>query len=77
VENSPLNTSYGDIVWNGIIPNNHPGYVIGDGTANFRDTASLPLQANAHISYDGDYGPQSFVEYAAKNWYFRSTIRST
>jgi len=63
-------TEYGDIVWNGISPNIHPGYVIGDGTANFRDTASLPLQANAHISYDGDYGPQSFVEYAAKNWYF-------
>lgn len=62
-------TIYGDIVWNGINANIHPGYVIGDGVANFRDVASLPLQANQHVGFDGVYGPQSFVAYAARNWF--------
>ncbi len=66
---SENSTEYGDIVWNGITAGILPGYVIGDGVANFRDTVSLPLQASQHIGFDGVYGPQSFVAYAAKNWF--------
>lgn len=63
-------TIWGDIVWDGTMPDVKPGYVIGDGVANFRDLASEPLQGNQHVGFDGVYGPQKFVSYAARNWFF-------
>jgi peptide/nickel transport system substrate-binding protein/oligopeptide transport system substrate-binding protein len=58
-----------DVVYNGLEPGVHPGYVIGFGNASWIDSQYLPLKANQLVHYDGALGDKAFREYA-RDWYF-------
>lgn len=67
-------TLYGEYNWGGIEPDVKPGYLIGDGTANWNSTPSWPLQANQWIQLtedSGSIGPASYRQHAER-WNFSS-----
>jgi len=62
-------TEYGNIVWGGLNQGIQPGYIIGQGTPNWSDTTSLPIQSNQQILFAGTVGPLAYRQHIS-NYYF-------
>ncbi len=62
-------TLWGNVVWQGLNPGIHPGFVIANGVANWSDPSNYAMQANQLLIWAGTIGPVQYREHLS-NWYF-------